>query len=153
MALDYYLEIQNQKNKIEPELLLEALISAFSPKTAQASGIFIDTGCIVNAFKMDDPYDESIFKSSYSDVCVSFRIDKFERHETGIETMLRAVVWFMSYLSADMHLAFDSDEVILQRVSGKLVLNDSPEFWTESRLSLLQQPYRITRLIGESAKS
>jgi hypothetical protein len=75
-------------------------------------------GLTVNVFKEDD--EDSLFNSTYSDICVAFRIDKFERYETGMNTMLKMVIWFMSYFKGDMIFSFDSEkQTIFQRVSAQ----------------------------------
>ena len=87
-------------------------------------------GLSVNVFKEDDEYEASLFGTPYPDVCVAFRVDKFEQYEKGANTMLKMVVWLMAFFDGDMVLSGDTEPVILQRISGKLVLNEDAEFWT-----------------------
>ncbi len=86
-------------------------------------------GLTVNVFKDDE---DSLFDSAYPDICVAFRIDKFEHYETGMNTMLTMVIWFMSYFKGDMIFSFYGEQTIFQRISAQLRLNDAPEFWASS---------------------
>lgn len=130
MALDYYLTIQNPANEITPEQVRKALAAAFSLQTHEISGILIAPGLSVNVFKEDDEYEASLFGTPYPDVCVAFRVNKFEHYEKGANTMLKMVVWLMAFFNGDMVLSDDTEPVILRRISGKLVLNEDAEFWT-----------------------
>jgi hypothetical protein len=138
MALDYYLTIQNIDNKISPEQLRESLADAVSFQTNAISDILMKPGLTANVFEEDD--EESAFGSPCPDICVAFRIDKFEQYEKGVNAMLRAVFWLMSCLKGDMILTFDTEEVVFQRISGELMFSDDPEFWSASRLSLFNLP-------------
>ncbi len=130
MALDYYLTVQNPANEITPEQVRRSLAAAFSLQTHEISGILMAPGLSVNVFKEDDEYEASLFGTPYPDVCVAFRVDKFEQYEKGANTMLKMVVWLMAFFNGDMVLSADTEPVILQRISGKLVLNEDAEFWT-----------------------
>jgi len=130
MALDYYLTIQNLNHDIEPNQVLESLTSVFSLQTNPLSNLLMGVGFFVNVFKDDD---DSLFDNAYSDICVAFRIDKFEHYETGMNTMLKMVIWFMSYFKGDMIFSFDNEQTIFQRISAQLRLNDAPEFWVSSK--------------------
>jgi hypothetical protein len=128
MALDYYLVIQNHHNDIEPRQVIESLISAFSLQPNPSSDLLINTGISVSVFKEDDEDDESYFFSPYPDVCVSFRLDKFEHYETGMNTMLKIVIWLMATFNVDMVLFFN-EQKIFQRMASQLSINNDSEFW------------------------
>jgi hypothetical protein len=145
MALDYSLTIQNTRDEIEPDQIRESLMCAFPLQNNPLSDLLVASGLSVNVFKEDDEDEESIFGAPFPDVCVAFRIDKFEHSEKGITTMLKIAIWLMSFFDEDMILFFDSEDVIFQRISGQLILNGAPEFWTESRLALLKQRYQIEK--------
>ncbi len=127
MALDYYLVIQDINNEIEPAIVLESLSQAFSLQKNSMSGFLIGVGVTLNVFKEDD--EESLFGSLYPDICVAFRIDKFEHHESGMKTMRKIVVWLMSYFNGDMRFLLNEQQ-IFQRMSNQLSFNNDAEFWS-----------------------
>ncbi len=138
MALDYYLIIQNTNNEIEPIQVMESLCQAFSLQKNQLSGFLIGVGMTVNVFKEDEE-DDSLFEgSSYPDICVSFRIDKFEHSETGMNTMLKMVIWFMSYLKENIIFLLE-EQPIFKRLSSQLSLNNETDFWNPSILAVPNQ--------------
>ena len=133
MALDYYLVIQDINNEIEPALVLESLSQALSLQKNKISGFLIGVGVTLNVFKEDDEYEDSIFGSPHPDICVAFRIDKFEHHESGMNTMRKIVVWLMSYFDGDMIFLLNEQQ-IFQRMSNQLSLNNGSEFWRSAAL-------------------
>ncbi len=148
MALDYYLIIQDINNEIEPTIVLESLSQSFFLQKNNISGLLIGIGLTLNAFKEDD--EDSLFRSPYSDICVAFRIDKFEHHESGMNTMLKIVIWLMSRFNGDM-IFFLNEQKIFQRLSSQLSLNNESEFWMPRELSLETQsfqPARVTTNLG-----
>ncbi len=135
MALDYYLLIQNGNNKIEPATVMESLSQMFSvPKNP--SGFLTEVGVTINVFKEND--DDSFFGSAYPDICVAFHLDKFEHNETGMNLMLKMVIWLMSYFSGNM-IFFFNEQKIFQRMSSQLSLNEESEFWGNPTLSFTNQ--------------
>ncbi len=144
MALDYYLIIQNKNNEIEPIQVMESLRQAFSLQQNQISGFLIGVGMTVNVFKEED--DDSLFEnSSYPDICVSFRIDKFEHSETGMNTMLKMVIWLMSYLKENIIFLLD-EQPIFKRLSSQLSLNNEADFWSPSILAVPTQSYQAASM-------
>jgi len=140
MALDYYLTIQNIGNKIYPEQLRESLADTISFQINPISGILMKPGLSVSTFEDDD--EKSAFGSPWPDLCVAFRIDKFGQHEKGLSGMLKALFWLTFHLDGDMIFSSDSEEVIFQRISGKLTLGDAPHFWAGSGVPPLNLPSR-----------
>jgi hypothetical protein len=141
MALDYYLVIQNTHNEIEPAIVMESLSQGFSLQKNQMSGFLIGVGVTVNVFKEDE---DSLFGSPYPDICVAFRIDKFEHSEKGMNTMLKMVIWLMSYFKENMIFLLNEQQ-IFQRMSSQLSLNNDAEFWSPPRLSFPNQSYQPAR--------
>ncbi|RKZ82563.1 MAG: hypothetical protein DRR19_20425 [Candidatus Parabeggiatoa sp. nov. 1] len=133
MALDYYLVIQDINNEIEPALVLESLSQALSLQINQISGFLIGVGVTFNVFKEDDEYEESLFGSPHPDICVAFRIDKFEHYESGMNTMRKIVIWLMSYFKGDM-IFFLNEQKIFKRISNQLSLNNDSKFWSPAAL-------------------
>ncbi|QTA88281.1 Uncharacterized protein dnm_043230 [Desulfonema magnum] len=140
MASDFYLTIENINNVISPDHIRELLTSAFSLEIFQNSGILAAHGVSISIFREDD--EASVFKNFYPDVCVSFRIDKFKQYDKGLDMMLKVVFWLMSHFEGDMILSRDDDEVLFQRISGKLIFSDDSEFWADAKLSLFNLPYQ-----------
>ncbi len=143
MALDYYLVIQDINNEIEPAIVLESLSQAFSLQKNQISAFLIGVGVTINAFKEDD--EDSLFGSPYPEICVAFRIDKFEHYESGINTMLKIVIWLMSYFNGNMIFLLN-EQKIFQRMSSQLSLNNDSEFWSPAELSVPSQSFQPTRV-------
>jgi len=141
MALDYYLIIQDINNEIEPTIVLECLSQSFFLQKNDLSGLLIGIGLTINAFKEDD--EDSL--SPYPDICVAFRIDKFEHHESGMNTMLKIVIWLMSRFNGDM-IFFLNEQKIFQRLSSQLSLNNESEFWMPRELSLENQSFQSARV-------
>jgi len=140
MALDFYLTIENINDTISPDHIRELLTSVFLPETCQDSDILISDGVAISIFREDD--EESVFKNPYPDICVSFRVDKFEKYERGINMMLKAVFRLVSHFKSDMILSSDDEEIIFQRTSGKSAFSNDFEFWTDARLPLFDFPYQ-----------
>lgn len=93
-ALDYYIIIRNNENKIRPDQIAESLKINFSLHMNNETGLLTGDGLTVNTFTEHD--EESVFSNSpYPDVCVSFRIDKFESHEKGVAAMLNILFWLI----------------------------------------------------------
>jgi hypothetical protein len=145
MALDYYLIIQNTNNEIEPIQVMESLRQAFSLQKNKISGFLIGVGMTVNVFKEDDDDDSLFDNSSYPDICVSFRIDKFEHSETGMNTMLKMVIWLMSYLKNNIIFLLD-EQPIFKRLSSQLSLNNEADFWSPSILAVPNQSYQAASM-------
>ncbi len=143
MALDYYLIIQNTNNEIEPDQVKESLRQAFSLQTNQISGFLISVGITINVFKEEEDEDSLFENSSYPDICVSFRIDKFEHSETGMNTMLKMVIWLMSYLKNNLIFLLD-EQPIFKRLSSQLSLNNETDFWNPSILAVPNQSSQAT---------
>ncbi len=143
MALDYYLTIQNIGNEFSPKRLRESLADAISFQINPISGILMKPGLTVSTFEEED--EEAAFGNPWPDVCVAFRIDKFGQHEKGVNSMLKTLFWLISHLDGDMTFSSDREEIILQKISGKLTLSDKPQFWTGSGLSLLKLPRQSGR--------
>jgi len=139
MALDYYLVTQNVSNDIEPTIVLESLSQTFSLQKNQISGFLTGIGLTINAFEEDD--EDSFFDSPNPDVCVAFRIDKFEHYESGMNTMLKIVLWLMSYFNGNM-IFFSNEQKIFQRLSSQLSLNNDTEFWSSAESSFPSQSFQ-----------
>ena len=145
MALDYYLIIQNHNNEIEPRQVIESLTSTFSLQQNPLSDFRIAHGITVNVFKEDDEDDESYFGNSYPDVCVSFRLDKFEHYEMGMNIMLKIVIWLMANFNVDMILFFN-EQKIFQRMASQLSINNDSEFWQSSEFYFPNQSSQLARM-------
>ena len=146
MALDYYLQVQNIDNRLNPQELLKSLASIFSFQVIKNSNTVIGLGFNIDVFYEDDEFDESMFNSFYPDICFAYHIDKFDQYEDGIGNMLKTVNWLLSYFDEDMILLFNGEQVILKRISNKLILNDDAEFWESQRLSFLSLSYKLSKI-------
>ncbi len=133
MTLDYYIIIRNNENKIRPDQIAE---SNFSLHMNNETGLLTGDGLTLSAFKEED--EESVFSnSSYPDVCVSFRIDKFESNEKGVAAMLNILFWVIRNVNEDMIL-YNEDQAILQSISDKLIFEKKAWFWIQSKWSTVQ---------------
>ena len=132
MALNYHLIIQNNENEINLEQLQKSLESSFEVKTTPS--FLIRDELTIYISKNNDEYIKSLFGNPYPDISVAFRV-RNGKYEVGVITMLKIVTWLMSYLKKqDMVLLFNNEDVILQRISGSLVLNnEDPEFWDQEK--------------------
>ncbi|MCP4353199.1 MAG: hypothetical protein GY795_47720 [Desulfobacterales bacterium] len=109
MALDYYIIIRNNENKIRPDQIAESLKINFSLNINETE--LTGDGLTLSAFKEED--EESVFSNScYPDVCISFRIDKFESHEKGVAAMLNILFWLIRNVNEDMIL-YNEDQVMV----------------------------------------
>lgn len=146
MALDYCLLVRNPNNELEPTCLKKDLLSTFHFQDNQISDFLVTTGLTLSIFKKDDEYDKSFFNSSHPDICLSFRVDKFEQYEVGIITLLKTTSWLISHLNEDMILLFNNEYILLQKSADQLTLNEDPEFWLPSRISLINLPYQFAEI-------
>jgi hypothetical protein len=137
--------IYNINNELEPGEVITSLSQIFNLEYNQISSLLTGIGLAVNIFKEDDEYETSIFNSQYPDICISFRIDKFENYEAGMNTMLKMVIWLMSYLKEDMRLSLNEDQ-ILQRISGNSNLNNESDFWIQPKLYFPNQNYQSAQV-------
>lgn len=142
MTIEFTLEVHNKNNNLTPDIILNFFHEKFHLEKNKLSGILSGRGHIINSFLDDDIYSESSFGSQFSDLIVSFTIDKFDDHNIGIENMIKAVFSLMQKLKEDMILLFNDEEIILKRTSGELVLNSDTDFWDTYNLSITDISYK-----------
>jgi hypothetical protein len=78
-------------------------------------------------------------------VSVFFRYKK-EGYATQDDDMTRMVSFLLSRFTEDAVLHLEYDSIWLLRRSGELLVNDTTQEWTSSRLALLPSPYRRAAL-------
>ncbi|MCY1075049.1 SitI3 family protein [Archangium lansingense] len=65
------------------------------------------------------------------DLSVGFRLDpNSDEYEQGNRIMLRATMFLLEY-GRDGVLLFNGEHIVLQRLSGHLVLNEDSKNWTD----------------------
>ena len=142
MTIEFALEIHNKDNKLKPDIILDYLHNNFNFERNELSGILIGKGYTINSYIDDDVYRESSFRSEFSDLIISFVIDKFNDHDIGIDNMIKTVSSLMEQLKEDMIFLFDDEVILLKRTSGELIINNDTDFWDSYNLSIPDIPYK-----------
>ena len=140
MALEYMLRTATN---LEPERVLDFFASTLDLKKEpdQISG----SGLIIYA-SPESELGRSIINDEFHftpDVRVTFRLDKFDDMEVGKIKFLRGTLELLSRTPNNAVLLFNNEDVILQRVGGRLILNDKSSFWTPEHLSEVRLPYEM----------
>ena len=82
---------------------------------------------------------------------VEMRVEKLSgTQETGMNTMLKMVIWLMAYFKEDMIFLLN-EQNIFQRMSSQLSLNNNSAFFSPPRFSfptLSSQPARMATSVG-----
>lgn len=68
------------------------------------------------------------------DITVWFRIQPKENYSKGKDTILRATMVLLKEAQGDAVLLFNGEEIVLQRIGGKLVYNKGFSDWDLSQL-------------------
>ena len=142
MTIEFSLEVHNRDNKLQPDKILDYLHDNFDLIRNELSGILSGKGYTINSYIDDDIYRESSFRSEFSDLIISFIIDKFDDHDIGIDNMIKTVFALMEQLKEDMILLFDDEGILLRRTSGELSVNSDTDFWDSYNLSIPDIPYK-----------
>lgn len=142
MTIEFSLEVHNRDNKLQPNIILDYLRDKFNLTRNELSGILSGKGYTINSYIDDDVYRESSFRSEFSDLIISFIIDKFDDHDIGIDNMMKTVFALMEQLKEDMILLFDDEEILLRRTSGELIVNSDTDFWDSYNLLIPDIPYK-----------
>ena len=142
MTIEFSLEVHNRDNKLQPDNILDYLHDNFDLTRNESSGILSGKGYTINSYIDDDIYRESSFRSEFSDLIISFIIDKFDDHDIGIDNMIKTVFALMEQLKEDMILLFDDEGILLRRTSGELSVNSDTDFWDSYNLSIPDIPYK-----------
>jgi hypothetical protein len=108
----------------------------------------IGIGVIVTSFSTSNlsELSQSMFEELYgftSNICVSFRLDKFADYNRGYQLMMEAVTLLLSQDEGDGVLVFNSEITILQRIGGELVVDSK---WNSSISNELRLPHQMLPL-------
>ncbi|WP_309891718.1 SitI3 family protein [Archangium sp.] len=132
MALDYFVEMENQEAAVTLESLARALQPAFALKKAEK--FLLGKGLTVTLFLNDDEYHKSRFGGSRPDICAAFRIKKEpELLEVGLDNMLSIAHWLMKKAPGGAVLLSDEGDILLQKEHGKIKQHAGHPFWTAER--------------------
>lgn len=75
-----------------------------------------------------------------------FRLDKFDKTDQGVIYILRSTINILRHSSGDAILLFNGEDVVLARLSGRLILNDGWGFWNPKRLAEVTLEYKIENI-------
>jgi hypothetical protein len=137
MALDYLFVVRVRNNRIDPCRIHHALMSGFPLKTNPLSDILSGEGVSVSVHQEEHERAERE-GFIYPGVCVGFRIDKFDKHEAGMDAMLQMVHRILSLFDVEATLTFEFDDILLARTGTQLTYADDPEFWTPERKAIFE---------------
>jgi hypothetical protein len=140
MALDYYLTMRRRDNHIDPGEVRATLLSGFHLETNLLSEILSDEGVSVSVFSEQHDFagqEEGVQPG----VCVAFRIDKFEKHERGIDRMLHIVDHILRRFDGEASLTFEFEDILLSRTAGHLTFAEDPDLWTPARRAMFAPPH------------
>ena len=144
MALDYDLDLVTNLDSNEALTLLADKFDFQWCNENQLIGI----GVIVTSFSTSNlsELSLSIFEESYgfrSNICVSFRLDKFADYNRGYQSMMEAVTLLLNQSKGDAVLVLNGEINVLQRIDGELLLDSK---WHSSNPDELKLPHQIRPL-------
>ncbi len=143
MSLNFTLRMATD---LEPIKLLDALSSTsgfeWEMDTLSAPGL------LVYAIK-ENALGQSIIEEAFGfhpDVVIDFRINPTSEYSLGKYTLLQATMELLHQFSGDAVLLSNGEDLVLQRIGGKLVVNKDWSNWSTSQLSEVTLPYEARSL-------
>lgn len=80
---------------------------------------------------------------------IGFDLDFCRDRSSPQTTIIKGTLEFLRRTGADGGLWFDTNKtLVLMKRGDELILNDSEDLWTPSRLALVTQPYRREALVA-----
>jgi hypothetical protein len=79
-----------------------------------------------------------------SNLCLYFRLDKFEEFEQGYRNMIETIMWILEYLSTEAILYDSGGSIKLLFKDAQLILQK--DSWHEQNLSLINLPFIIQEI-------
>lgn len=146
MALEYTLELVTKHSPDEVVGILSSLGLGFE----SGSGLQLTApGVDVTAASQSD-LGRGIINKAYglnTGMYVKFRLDKFEMHDMGLSTTIKAALQLLRETGADGILLFNGETPVLRRIKNILTLNKAYDFWQQpGRLSLVTEPYEFDHI-------
>jgi hypothetical protein len=145
MALEFDLSISTQ---LEPAQVLQILSEQLDLNldSGQIKGDGVVIGAISKTALGQSVIEEGFgFKPTIS---VRFRIASTDNYEQGVLTILKATIVLMSTLKGDSVLLFNGEEVVCQRIHGKLLINQNRSIWKMSQISEITLPYELVNILS-----
>jgi hypothetical protein len=146
MALEYTLSLATE---VTPEELARAL-AAEGFVVDGDSGWLVGSGVAIFVGKESD-LGRSIIRDAYQfepKVYVKFRLDKFDRWESGVEATIKTTLALLRE-AGDGILLFNGETPILMSRAGRLTLNNGHDFWQDpARRSLVTEPCQMQHLVS-----
>jgi hypothetical protein len=147
MAIEYALKIRDGvlDNRVR-DLLIEACpeLTILEPLSEKHT-FHLDSDLLyVCAFYSQDEFRDLGGHSFKSNSLVWFRHMKHDLHNAALQ-MLGCVLHLLDHMDNDMVLLWQSDEAVLARAGGELMLRKGDDFWTiPERLAMLHgRRYRV----------
>ena len=135
MAIDYFLLIDDEDQRISPRGVHDLLMASFSLKTNSAHDILLAEG--VDVYIAEEEFDRAKRKGrSHPGISILFEINKFEKFDVGIVEMLRMVDLVLRQFGGDAELSFQMDDIVLSKAGGQVIFADDQEFWTDERKAI-----------------
>lgn len=145
MALDYDLHMATA---LEPTQTLCLMLNKFSLKWNIDNNWLVGAGVIVGAIKSTE-LNQSILEEEFCGfrptVSVWFEIDKFN-YEEGMNTLRQATMEVLRQVPGDAVLLFNGETIVLQRLGGRLILNEGWEDWNADLLAKVTLPYELRQI-------
>ena len=136
MALDYYIKMRNDDATFDSNAFLARLMSANTITRSEENNPIDWRGLTIKVVLIDD--EPSEFDGNYPDICIGFRLNKFEHLEYATRKMLAVTGWLLTVTEADFEMTFNSDEVLLRRKNKQLFIIAANEFWTPAHIVLIK---------------
>lgn len=140
MALEFDFSIATE---IEPLQILQVLAERF--------GLGLDSGklrgsdvAIVATQKTE--LGQSVIEQGFGfrpTISVGFRITAQDDYNKGKLMILEATIELMSKIEGDCILLFNGEEVLLQRIGERLLINQDKSIWEMSQIATITLPYQL----------
>jgi hypothetical protein len=140
MALEFDFSISTE---LEPLQVLQILAKQFN--LGLDSGQLRENGVAIFAISKTT-LGQSVIEEGFGfkpTISVGFRITAKDNYEQGKLTILQATIELMSKLKGDCILLFNGEELLLQRIGEKLLINQDKSIWKTSQIAEITLPYQL----------
>jgi hypothetical protein len=144
MSLDYELRIETHW---EPEQVLEWLKDYvhFQP---DSDNTLYNPGILLGVHRETEK-NQMMMQSWFGfkpTIIVWFVLDSLNDYEIGKTTLLKTVVRLLQEIPGDAVLLFNYESLVLQRIAGELIFNQTLQTWPNSEISAVTSQFHLAPL-------
>ncbi len=145
MSLDYELRIDSTWDYVELLRFVKESLS-FQPEESEK---FLCSPGIWLRISRETEKNQTMMKSWFGfkpTLRVGFVLDSLDDYEIGKTTLLKTVIRLLQEIPGDAVLLFNYESLVLQRIAGELIFNQTLQTWSKSEISEVTSDFHMAPL-------